>query len=52
MIGSTIMWGLTLAPVLPKLPELVDYWEGLQKRPAYQRANKIDQKILQAKGPV
>ena len=38
MIGSTIFWGLNLMPVLPKHPELVDYWERLSRREAWQRA--------------
>ena len=50
MIGSTIMWGLRLMPVMPALPELVAYWEKLEQRPAYQRANEVDQKIMSAKG--
>lgn len=46
IIGSTIMWGLRLMPVMPALPGLVKYWENLEKRPAYQRVNAIDQKIM------
>lgn len=46
MVGSTIMWGLKLMPVLPKHPELLTYWESLEKRPAWQRANADDQKIM------
>ena len=38
MIGSTIFWGLNLMPVLPKEPELVDYWDRLSKREAWKRA--------------
>ena len=37
IIGSSIMWGLKMMPVLPALPELTDYWSGLESRPAWQR---------------
>jgi glutathione S-transferase len=37
MIGSTLYWGLTLMPVFPKIPELITYWEGLARRPAWQK---------------
>jgi glutathione S-transferase len=46
MIGSTIMWGLKLAPVLPELPELLTYWEQLEARPAWQKSNTADQQLL------
>ncbi len=39
LIGSTIFWGLNLMPVLPSHPELVEYWERLSKREAWQRAS-------------
>ena len=52
MIGSTIMWGLRLMPVLPALPALVKYWEVLEQRPAYQRASAIDQKIMAEKAAI
>ena len=35
-VGSAIYWGLELMPVLPKLPELVDYWQRLAERPAWK----------------
>jgi glutathione S-transferase len=40
MIGSTLFWGLTLMPVFPKIPELITYWEGLEKRAAWQKVLK------------
>lgn len=46
LIGSTIMWGLRLMPVLPALPELVAYWERLEQRPAWQRAQAADTKLM------
>ncbi len=49
MIGSCIMWGLKLMPVLPEHPELVDYWARLEQRPAWQRASAADQKIMASK---
>ena len=36
MVGSTLFWGLNLMPVFPKLPEIVSYWEGLEKREAWK----------------
>jgi glutathione S-transferase len=38
ILGSSIYWGLELMPVLPKHPELVEYWGQLAKRDAWQRA--------------
>lgn len=35
-IGSAIYWGLELMPVLPRHPELVEYWERLAERPAWK----------------
>lgn len=35
-IGSAIHWGLELMPVLPRHPELVDYWTRLTARPAWK----------------
>ena len=35
-IGSAIYWGLNLMPVLPKHPQLVEYWQRLEQRPAWQ----------------
>lgn len=49
MIGASIMWGTRLMPVLPKLPELLEYWGRLEQRPAWQRSFGEDQKIMQAK---
>ncbi len=37
IIGSTLMWGLTLAPVLPQDPVLLKYWQALAARPAWQK---------------
>ena len=33
MLGSTIMWGMTMVPALPQDPVLVDYWQRLAQRP-------------------
>jgi len=44
IIGSTIWWGLNLMPVLPRHQELIDYWNGLEKRPAWQRAQAGDER--------
>jgi glutathione S-transferase len=41
IIGSGVMWGTSLMPVLPKLPELENYWRGLEGRPAWQRTKQI-----------
>jgi glutathione S-transferase len=46
MIGSTIMWGTQLMPVLPPLPELVEYWERISQRPAWLRAWSHDQALM------
>lgn len=46
MIGSTIMWGTQLMPVMPPLPELTDYWGRLSARPAWQRSFGEDQKLM------
>ena len=35
-IGSAIYWGLELMPVLPKHPELVEYWTRLSKRAGWK----------------
>jgi glutathione S-transferase len=45
MIGATIMWGTRLMPVLPPHPELIAYWERLEQRAAWQRAQAADQQI-------
>lgn len=44
IVGSTIWWGLELMPALPRHPELVSYWQGLEKRPAWQRASEGDER--------
>jgi len=49
MIGGTIMWGTRMMPVLPPHPELLEYWERLEQRPAWQRANQADQAIMKGK---
>lgn len=46
MIGTTIMWGTQLMPVLPNSPILTGYWERLEQRPAWQRANAVDQALM------
>jgi len=47
MLGSILFWG-TRYGVLPEHPELVAYWEGLEKRPAWQRASAADALLLTA----
>ena len=49
MIGTTVMWGTRLMPVMPQHPELMAYWERLEQRPGWQRASAQDQKIMAAK---
>ncbi len=44
IVGSTIWWGLELMAVLPRHPELVTYWQGLERRAAWQRARDGDEK--------
>lgn len=50
MIGSMIMWGTQLMPVLPPHPELTEYWARLEQRPAWQRSFGEDQKLMAASG--
>ena len=38
-IGSFVYWGFNLIPILPRHPELVDYWERLSQRAAWVSAN-------------
>lgn len=40
-VGSQIGWGLQFKS-LPDRPAFQKYWEGLAARPAYQRANALD----------
>ncbi len=47
MVGSTIMWGTQMMPILPRHPELLEYWAGLEARPAWQKSFGEDQKIMQ-----
>ena len=35
-IGSFLYWGFNLIPILPKHEELVEYWQRLSQRPAWQ----------------
>ncbi len=46
MIGSTIMWGTSLMPVMPKHPELIAYWQRLEQRPAWQKASTADRALM------
>ena len=46
MVGTTIMWGTQLMPVLPPLPDLVSYWDRLSQREAWQRAFSRDQALM------
>ena len=41
VVGSSIMWGTRMMPVLPALPELETYWQGLEERPAWRRTQQI-----------
>ena len=50
MIGATIMWGTRLMPVIPAHSELVAYWERLEQRPAWQRAQAADQQFVTEAG--
>ncbi len=43
IVGSGVMWGTRMMPVLPALPELEAYWQGLEARPAWQRTSEIFQ---------
>ena len=49
MMGATIMWGTQLMSMLPAHPEIVEYWQRLEQRPAWQHACGADQKIMAAK---
>ncbi len=49
MIGTTIMWGTQLMPVLPALPELTEYWGRLEQREAWQKTSAHDFAILAEK---
>ena len=46
MLGSLIMWSTRLMPVMPGHPELLRYWENLERRPAWQRAFGDDQRLM------
>jgi glutathione S-transferase len=46
MIGGTIMWGTRMMPVLPPHPEIIAYLERLERRPAYQRASRVDREHM------
>ena len=48
MIGATIMWGTQLMPLLPPLPELVEYWARLEQREAWQKSFGEDQALMAA----
>lgn len=41
MIGSVLMWGLTMVPALPQDPRLTRYWQGLSERGAWQRVQAL-----------
>ncbi len=49
LIGSTIMWGTQLMPVMPERPELLEYWARLEKRAAWQKSFGIDKALMAAK---
>jgi glutathione S-transferase len=51
MIGSVIMWGTRLIPVLPPLPELTDYWSRMEQRDAWQRSFGEDQALMADRVP-
>lgn len=42
MLGTTIMWGTQLMPVMPPLPELTEYWDRLSQREAWQTSSQHD----------
>ena len=48
MIGSTIMWGTKLMPVMPQLTELTEYWGRLEQRDAWQRSFGEDQALMES----
>ena len=48
MLGTTIMWGTQLMPVLPALPEITEYWQRLSQREAWQRASQHDFALMEA----
>ena len=41
IVGSGVMWGTRMMPVLPKLPEIESYWRRLEARSAWQRTRQI-----------
>jgi glutathione S-transferase len=43
-VGSHISWGMQFG-TLPKLPDLVSYWERLEEREACKRGNELDNKL-------
>ena len=45
--GSHIGWGLQFQSIDPR-PALADYWARLAERPAYVRANQIDDALIEA----
>lgn len=48
MIGSTIMWGTQLMPVLPQLTELTEYWGRLEQRKAWRRSFGEDKALMES----
>jgi len=51
MLGAIVMWGMTIYRVLPEHAELVAYWQGLEKRPAWQRASAADAALMPKPAP-
>ena len=48
-VGSQVGWGLQFK-TLPKHSEFFDYFERLSSRPAYQRAQQLDDSLLSSPG--
>jgi glutathione S-transferase len=49
MVGSMIMWGTQLMKIMPAHEALMAYWQGLEQRPAWQRAQAQDNDLLAEK---
>lgn len=49
-VGSQIGWGLQFG-TLPKRDPFVSYWQGLESRDAYKRANEMDNALMPQQEP-
>jgi glutathione S-transferase len=45
-VGSHINWGMQFG-TLPKHPNFLSYWGRISDRPAYERANKLDNELAE-----